>query len=415
MEEKIIEYVNYRFRFRKGKDVEESKAEIIANLTDRYYDLLKEGKSMQEAYVEAIRSFGSFTDDLTGESADNDFNVKPSLADIALVVGAILSVFGVFTSLISFTLGLILTIISILCYAGGAYYLYSYSQYVKLQELDIEKHNLTLKKIFKYLKTSYVFWAISLSYFAAKLVSILISFISALFIITDPWDIKAIFYTQIILSTLVFIVAIIVSILVFSNLYNRLLQKYYQLTGEVYLKSKIREGYEFFYQDNIKNDQPPRQPRSNVNRKNYNSNRKTYIFIIVSTLFVAIANLFLISYYPYEHINVRVSGPIISLLPGILYSSSYLAGIFYISGVALYIVTVIFVLMNKINYKWLILAIFLWLAANFAFASIMSSVGRSSLGIYGFYVVALILIGFIAFIVWSIITLVNRVNKRTVM
>ena len=199
-------------------------------------------------------------------------------------------------------------------YAGGAYYLYSYSQYVKLQELDIEKHNLTLKKIFKYLKTSYVFWAISLSYFAAKLVSILISFISALFIITDPWDIKAIFYTQIILSTLVFIVAIIASILVFSNLYNRLLQKYYQLTGEVYLKSKIREGYEFFYQDNIKNDQPPRQPRSNVNRKNYNSNRKTYIFIIVSTLFVAIANLFLISYYPYEHINVRVSGPIISLL-----------------------------------------------------------------------------------------------------
>lgn len=120
MEEKIIEYVNYRFRFRKGKDVEESKAEIIANLTDRYYDLLKEGKSMQEAYVEAIRSFGSFTDDLTGESADNDFNVKPSLADIALVVGAILSVFGVFTSLISFTLGLILTIISILCYAGEA-------------------------------------------------------------------------------------------------------------------------------------------------------------------------------------------------------------------------------------------------------------------------------------------------------
>lgn len=394
MEEKIIEYVNYKFRFNKSEDVEDVKAEIIANLTDRYYDLLKEGKSMQEAYVEAIKSVGSFSDDLSKESKGNDFNLKPSIADVALVIGAVLSIFGLFASLLNITLGLTITIISIVSYAGGAYYLYAYSQYVKLQELDIEKHNLILKKIFKYMKTCYIFWAISISYYVAILFASIVYFIGSMNALSDPFKLYDLIANQIVVGIIVFIIALVASLLFFTHIYNRLLRKYFELTGERYLKGKIRESYDFIYKDN------------GVDAKDYNAKSplSVYIFVAISILLIVITNIFVIRFEIKETfiiLSYRRSyiGLVLDLLTTKTFFAS-LASLIAIVGVFLISFLVIFV---KLNFRWLILVDFIWLVSNYLIIITLENISDAiSYGFYDVYIVSLTLIGLISLIVWFI-------------
>jgi len=129
MEDKIREYVNYQFRFDNREDIEEMKEEIIANLIDRYHEYLKEGKSKQEAYIEAIKQMGNFAN--VEEDIDNEFSLKPSIADVSLVVAMILSVFGLLLLFMNFLAGAITTVISIVCFSSASYYMYANSQYIR--------------------------------------------------------------------------------------------------------------------------------------------------------------------------------------------------------------------------------------------------------------------------------------------
>ncbi|QVK17577.1 hypothetical protein KHQ81_12060 [Mycoplasmatota bacterium] len=174
----------------------------------------------------------------------NEYSVKPSIPDILLMSGAILSIFGLLITFFSAVAGIIFTALSILLFSGSAYYLYSYSQYVRKQYMDIEKHNMLLKKIFKYMKTSFIFWAISLSLIMASLVMNLITQM----VLIDPT--KVIFSSiseYLFIYFILFFIALLIFLLVFREIYKRLMHQYYFLTGTTNLKGKIRESYEFLY------------------------------------------------------------------------------------------------------------------------------------------------------------------------
>lgn len=158
MEEKIRQYVNYRFRFDRRPDVEELKEEIIANLIDRYYEKLNAGKTEEEAYVESIPSMGNFSE---YDNVPYEYSFKPSFSDIFLVCSVMTSIFSSLLTFVSSALGILVLMLSMLFFGSAARYLYAYSQYVRKEELDIPKHNLLITKIFKYVKTNFIFWAIS--------------------------------------------------------------------------------------------------------------------------------------------------------------------------------------------------------------------------------------------------------------
>ena len=243
MEEKIKQYVNYQFRFDKREDIDDLKEEIIANLIDRYNEYLSSGKNPEEAYITAIKSMGDFSENPINDISP-EYSIKPSIPDILLLCSTILSVFGLLIILFNVIVGTITTAISIILYSASSHYLYSYSQYVRKEYKDIEKHNLLLTKIFKYLKTNFIFWAISLSFILSSLtVSILKSYV-----LFDPKftlfsDIKDI----IILYVTLFILFLFIFLLLFRHIYKRLMEHYYLLTGTNYLKGKIKESYEFLF------------------------------------------------------------------------------------------------------------------------------------------------------------------------
>lgn len=247
MEDKIREYVNYQFRFDNREDIEEMKEEIIANLIDRYHEYLKEGKSKQEAYIEAIKQMGNFAN--VEEDIDNEFSLKPSIADVSLVVAMILSVFGLLLLFMNFLAGAITTVISIVCFSSASYYMYANSQYIRKNYMDIEKHNIILKKIFKNVKTCFIFWAISLSIILTYIIISILVQLSLINIIDDfnYESIGSIIEVVIIL----FILILTVFIVLFINLYHRIMKKYYYLTGEMPPRSYLTDSIKFIKGDNV--------------------------------------------------------------------------------------------------------------------------------------------------------------------
>jgi hypothetical protein len=243
VENKIRNYVHYQFRFDQRDDIEDLKEELIANLIDRYHEELSSGKTEEEAYITSIKSIGDFSRDVK-DDIPQEYSVKPSIPDILLMSGAILSVFGLLLTLFNAIVGTVITALSILIFSSAAYYLYSYSQYVRKEEMDIEKHHLLLMKIFKYMKTSFIFWAISLSLIMASLV---MSFISRLILI-DPTNLSFDSIGHyIFVYSLFFLIALVIFLVIFRKIYLRLMHRYYVLTGHTSIKGKVRESYEFLY------------------------------------------------------------------------------------------------------------------------------------------------------------------------
>ncbi|HHU56311.1 MAG TPA: hypothetical protein GXZ48_06470 [Acholeplasmataceae bacterium] len=238
MEQKIKDYVDYHFRFDTRDDIEELKAEIIANLIDRYHDNLKSGKDKEEAYIDAIKQMGDFN---TEEA--NEYKIKPSIADVSLLIASILSVFGLLIMFVNMLVGSLITVISIGAFSGASYYLYSNSQYYKQNYMDIETHHLLLSKIYKWMKTCFTFWTISISILISSIIVNILSDLALIDIINEPslGNIEEL----IILLIVIFIIVFIVVALIFIKLYQILMNKYYYLTGKKSPKSMLSDSLTF--------------------------------------------------------------------------------------------------------------------------------------------------------------------------
>ena len=290
MEKKIKEYVHHYFRNDRREDIDSLINEIIANLLDKYHHYLQSGDDEETAYVNTIKSMGDFFDQTQTSS---EYNLKPTWADVALVVSIVLGVFSVVSLVLASSLAYILIILSIGSFGAAAYFLYASSQYALLQDCDVLAHNLLLKKLFKYLKSAFISWTISLSVMFGQLlasIAFLIqgSTIANLMIQGSIWIIIVIYLITFILSFAVFIS-------LFYLLYLRLHHRYTDLTGETVLKSHITDVKTFLYMDDYTNqrkyDQLGRKILHGVDQVIHS---KGYVLII--TLLLLVSTFFIIGY-----------------------------------------------------------------------------------------------------------------------
>lgn len=267
MYNKIKSYVSYQLRFDSSSDKNEKIDEITANIFDKYEELLKETNNREQSYIEAIKTMGDFGQENLEKTHD------PNIAEMLLLTGTILSVFGLLLTFISTLAGGLVIALSIVSYAVGAMYLYQKSQYIKQEEFDLDKHKHYLTKIFSYLKTNFIFWAIGLSLLITKIVHSLLGtliVLSSSQSVMDMGDLR----NLIILSLFIFVILFVVFLLIFKSYYNKLLTKYYFLTGEKSLEGVHNKAQQFMNEDNM-------SLSSSEIRKLLNSK---YFYVILSIL-----------------------------------------------------------------------------------------------------------------------------------
>lgn len=250
MRTKIQEYVHHYFRFDTRDDLEALKQEIIANLTDRFDALVEEGFDEKAAYIEAIKSMGDFNQKKVNE-IPLDYQNVPEWPEYTLPASAILGIFSVAFMFINGAIGAIGTAISIILYATGSYYLYTKSMHVKSNELDIELYTSYLRKIFKYMKTTFLFWSINIAFLVAIIVQSISGFIVGMMQLDSyarPEDLINVVRTFFVVAIVSFIVTFVIMLIISTKIYQRLMHKYYLLTGETSLKGKIQDSYDFIDQ-----------------------------------------------------------------------------------------------------------------------------------------------------------------------
>lgn len=356
MENKIREYVNYQFRFREPSEVEDLKEEVILNLIDRYQENLKIYNDEDKAYIEAIKQMGDFAKEDKNQIPE-EFTIKPSFPDILLVCGMILSIFGLMLTLINTIAGTIITSISIITYASACYYLYSYSQFVRKNYMDIEKHNILLKKIFKYLKNNIIFWSISLSLVIAAIVSNLITGIFGYAIINtnniDQNSVKFIIFV----SVIVFLLSLIILLYVFHKLYNKALMRYYLLTGEKNLKGSFRDIKKFL--DVEKSNRP----------QLYSRFIKSYKIIPIISLITIVVSLLVKLDYEYIYTigdtkEVFFDRPILQYIITFFFND-FFSGLFVSLNLLVFLTFIVLSLIKKNNYELhLIILNGLWIVSS---------------------------------------------------
>ncbi len=222
----------------RSKDHEEKKDEIISNIIDRYVEMYKDTKDKSYSYVEAIKTFGEFPTD----SNDED-SYKPQVAEMFLVSATVISVISLIVTLLSGVAGAIVVGISITLYAVGAVYLYQYSKFIRREEYDIQKYTSFIDKVFSYMKTNFVFWAISLSLIFTRMIyGIIVLFATAMTM--DSLRIED-FYGILVFSVIGFLIVFAIISSLFIGLYRRLMKKYTDLSGNNDVKSIGLKAKEF--------------------------------------------------------------------------------------------------------------------------------------------------------------------------
>ena len=346
MESKIKQYVDYQFRFDQREDLEDLKAEIIANMIDRYNENLKKGKDEETAYIDAVKSMGDFSEHKANH-IPAEYSVKPSIADTLLMCGAILSIFALILTITSLVIGTLITALSIITFSGAAYYLYSQSQFIRKEELDIKKHHVILTKIYKYMKTAFAFWTISLSLIFTRMV---MNFITMFAILDDPMAIVDDLKSFIIAYIILFILFFVIFVLVFKFIYDRLMVKYYLLTGSKQITGKISDSIHFLYGSDKK-----RKPLM----------LSKYTLPIIGIVMI-IPQLFIFNMVIHKSRFIYES-PFAYGLLRLLFSEFWYFAIVPVITLGIIIVLMIRMLMDKLQRQWLlILCYFIYFISSFS-------------------------------------------------
>lgn len=238
MEEKIRKYVEYHFRNKKGKDKESLIEEVTNNLLERYEELKEAYGDEDRAYRETIARMGDFTDE---EREFNPvFTETPRLYDVGLLVGVVLSVFGLVAIFLYSSLAFILTVISIVLFVASAYYTYHQAQYEKTVNGDIDRFHLYLDKSFSYLKTAFIFWGITFTILLGQMIAATILFIEGvnnpINAITNIQDFIGLYFFS-------FLIASIVISVFLYKIHKGIMKYYHHISGKGSLDGTFKKGW----------------------------------------------------------------------------------------------------------------------------------------------------------------------------
>lgn len=177
MHQKIMNYVNYQFRFDKREHIEMIKQEMIANLIDRYNDLINQGYSEKDAYIETVKRVGNI-DETKDLKVDEIYIQKPTWALIVMITVSVLAIGGLLVSIISNLYGLLITLGSICLFATASYALYADSQHKRALEHDIDSQKTYFQAILKTYNKNYVIWSITIAIVFSSVILNLIFLVS---------------------------------------------------------------------------------------------------------------------------------------------------------------------------------------------------------------------------------------------
>lgn len=283
MYNKIKEYVFFKLRNDHSTDNLEKKEEIISNISERYDELYQKSNDKEYAYIEAIKTIGEFTE----EEIKNEVSYKPEFAEMLLIAATVLSIIGFLGTLFNVLVGLIIVGISITCYAVGAAYLYQFSKFSESEEYDVKKYQIFLDKIFAYMKTNFIFWSLSLSFIISDLIykAVLMISVTSLF---KTFYIDKVFFIYL-YSIVISLIALVIIVTCFYNLYKNLMKKYSILSGNDDVKSVGMIANEFIGKS-VDND--------------HNSTIKKIFYIIlngIAFIILAVNTGFEIYLYSFSH------------------------------------------------------------------------------------------------------------------
>lgn len=170
MEKKLIEFVMNHFDDDEITTNEEAIKEINSNLIDRYHDLLSQGKSEEESYLECISTLGDIRNQLT-------INKKVDASKIAIKMQFViffLSGISIVSFFFSSGIGLALLLVSIVLFSYV--YLFIFRQAKQALTLDnIGSSGEELLSLTKSLFPLMIMWVISVSLLIFETLLILFS------------------------------------------------------------------------------------------------------------------------------------------------------------------------------------------------------------------------------------------------
>ncbi len=242
MQQKIVDYVNYQFRFDQRENVEAIKQEMIVNLTDRFQDLVDQGLDEKAAYIETVKRLGHIEE--TIESQVNPLYIeKPTRSLIAMITVSVLAIGGLVLSVISNLVGLIVTLGSVGVFATASYALYADSQHKRAIEYDIDCQKTYFKSIMKTFNQNYVIWSLTVAIVFSGVVLNLIFMVSS-----DNLSeiILAGNLNQVILVYfLLWFFSFSVLFAILRSLQGILYQKYIHITGDSSRSNQLRKTHHF--------------------------------------------------------------------------------------------------------------------------------------------------------------------------
>lgn len=235
MHEKIKNYIHYQFRFDQRENIEMIKQEMIANLIDRYDDLIKQGYSEKEAYIETVKRVGN-VDETKELKVDEIYHEKPTWALISMITVSVLAIGGLLISIISNLYGLIITVISICLFATASYALYADSQYKRALEHDIDSQKTYFQNILKTYNKNYVIWSITIAIVFSSVVLNLIFLlstesISGIMLEGNLGQIVVVFF-------ILWFVIFLILFAILKSFQGSLYKKYIQITGDLNQQNK---------------------------------------------------------------------------------------------------------------------------------------------------------------------------------
>ncbi len=237
MEDRIKKYVEYHFRFKRGKEKEDLVEEVSGNLIDYFYQKSEAYGDEDRAYRETIARLGDFSD--VNPEAARQFSLMPGIYDVGLITAAVLSAFGLVAVFLHTSIAFILTVLSISMFVASAYYTYHKAQYEKNVNGDIDTFYLYLDKSFSYLKTAFVFWALTFSLLLAGMFANVIMFMNAA---SNPFEAFDNIGELVLVYFFSFVLAAIIIGIFFYMLYERIMAHYRFISGKEDLEGSFKKG-----------------------------------------------------------------------------------------------------------------------------------------------------------------------------
>ena len=229
MQQKIIDYVNYQFRFDKREDILSIKQEMISNLIDRFNDLIDQGYDEKSAYIETVKRIGNINE-TKEQMVDPIYYQKPTWALIAMVTVGVLAIGGFAVSIISNVVGLLITLGSIGLFSTASYALYVDSQHKRALEHDIDVQKVYFQSILKTFNKNYAFWAITI---AIVFTSVILNYIILLTAGSMSEVVLNGGYGQIIAAFIViWFIVFVILFAILKSFQGSLYKKYIHITGE---------------------------------------------------------------------------------------------------------------------------------------------------------------------------------------